>query len=280
MAKRLKYFVLLVLGVCLFVPSVSNASIIDVNSVRVTDVTPVQFSVVWGALEPATGSVNVFADADGTTPVTEAVVRFESPDHPAAEDIGVMKVRVIGLKPNTQYFFQIDTTSKSSGSSFSYPDGPPYLDVRTEQSSIVVHNDVLAQQISIGTGKPTQGTLVIAEIDQASYPVTGWASNGVPDGWVAIDMNNYNDTNDHENLELVGGEPIFLTYFGGVLGSVETNDTVPEETGGIQSIQAAATLPGSGSGGGYSSSTSDSSGGGGGGGACFIATASDELFGF
>ena len=274
--RHLVLLILISLG--LIVPGLSYGSVIIADSVQVTDVTTVQFSVVWGAIEPATGTVKVFADSDGTVPVTEALVTPESSNFPPAEDLGVMKVRVVNLKPDTQYYCQIQTTSKNSGIVTSYPETPPYIGVRTEHTSGIVSNDVLAQEISIGNGKSTQGTLVIAKVDQASYPLTGWAGDGVPDGWIAIDMNNFYDKDTRTNLELVGGEPIFLTYFGGALGSVETNDTVPAETGGIQQVSVKASLPASGSGG-DSSSTSDSSGGGGGG-ACFIATAADGLFGF
>jgi hypothetical protein len=172
LATLKKYLILFVLGVAIFIPSLSGADIIDTGSVWVTDVTPVQFSVVWGTSEPATGSVSVFADADGNVPVADAVVHFESADHPPAEDIGVMKVRVTNLQPNTQYFFQISSTAKNNGAVSLYPDAPPYLEVTTELGSVIVRNDVLVQQISIEGGKSTQGTLVIAEIDLASYPVT------------------------------------------------------------------------------------------------------------
>jgi len=264
-----RYLAVLAVGLLLFLPCLSEASIIDTNSVWVTDVTPVQFSVVWGTSEPATGSVNVFSDADGTAPVADAVVHFKSADHPPAEDIGVMKVRVTNLQPNTQYFFQISATAKNGGAVSLYPDAPPYLEVTTELGSVIVRNDVLVQQISIGQGQSTQGTIAIAEVDQASYPVTGWAGDGVPDGWVAIDTNNFYDKDTHVNLELLGGESIALTYFCGFLGKVETSDTVPAESGGIQQVSVKASLPSSGSGGGsLSSSSSD-----GGGGSCFIATA-------
>ena len=278
MAKRLKYLALFTLSLLLLIPGPSDASIIIAASVQVTDVTPVQFSVVWGTVEPATSTLKVFADADGIVPATEGLIIPESNNFPPAEDLGVMKVRVVNLKPDTQYYCQIQTTSKNSGIVTSYPETPPYIGVRTEHTSGIVSNDVLAQEISIGNGKSTQGTLGIVKVDQASYPLTGWAGDGVPDGWIAIDMNNFYDKDTRTNLELVGGEPIFLTYFGGALGSVETNDTVPAETGGIQQLSVKASLPASGSGG-DSSSTSDSSGGGGGG-ACFIATAADGLFGF
>jgi hypothetical protein len=266
MATLKKYIVLMAVGLLLFLPCLSEASIIDTNSVWVTDVTPVQFSVVWGTSEPATGSVNVFSDADGTVPVADAVVHFESADHPPAEDIGVMKVRVTNLQPNTQYYFQTKTTSKNNGNVTLYPESP--IAVTTMDESIIVQNDVLAQQISMGSGQSTQGTLVIAEVDQASYPVTGWAGDGVPDGWVAIDTNNFYDKNDHVNLELAGGEPIVLTFFCGSMGTVVTQDTVPAESGGIQQVSVKASLPSSG--GGSLSSTSSS---GSGGGSCFIGTA-------
>jgi len=276
-----KYLFLFVIGVSLLVPSVGNTDIVDVNSVRVTDVRPANFSVVWGTTEPATGWVNVFADPEGNTPVTDAVVIFESEDYPPAENLGVMKVRVENLKPNTSYYFQIKTTLKNGGSPFLYPQSPPFIGVTTEQASTIVRNDILAQQISIGDGaKSTQGTIVIAEVDQASYPITGWAGDGVPAGWAAIDTNNFYDKDSHENLELVGGEPITFTFFAGSTGSVTTNDTVPAESNGIQPVKVAANLPGDGSGGGSSSSSSSGSGGGGGGSACFIATASGDFFGF
>ena len=274
-----KYLFLFVLSVSLLVPSVGNAQIVDVNSVRVTDVRPASFSVVWGTTEPAEGSVNVFADPDGNTPVKDAVVVFESKDYPPAKNLGVMKVRVENLKANTSYYFQIATTLiNDGGSPFLYPQTPPFIGVTTEQESVVVRNDVLVQQISIGGGRSTQGTLLIAEIDQAAYPVTGWAGDGVPDGWAAIDTNNFYDKNTHKNLDLVGGEPITFTFFGGSMGSVTTNDIVPAETNGMQPVKVAANLAGDGSGGGGGSSapTASSSGGGGGGSACFISVLSSQ----
>jgi hypothetical protein len=274
-----KYLSLFVLILALLVPRVSVSGMIDESSVQVTDVTPVQFSVVWGTSEAATGTVNVFADADGTKPVSEALINFESSKHPPAEDMGVIKVRVGNLQSNKSYYFQIESTTKAGGIVSRYPEVPPFMRIITEKITSVVHNDILAQQVSIGAGKPTQGTLVIATVEQADHPVTGWAGNGVPEGWVAIDMNNFYDKVTHTNLELAGGEPITLTYFCGSLGSVVTEDTVPPESGQIQSVKVAATLPGDSSGGGDSSAPTGSSGGGGGGGgaACFIATASDDF---
>ena len=100
----------------------------------------------------------------------------------------------------------------------------------------------------------------------------------MPDGWAAIDTNNFYDKNTHKNLDLVGGEPITFTFFGGSMGSVTTNDIVPAETNGMQPVKVAANLAGDGSGGGGGSSapTASSSGGGAGGSACFISVLSSQ----
>ena len=267
---------LFLLSLALLLPRVCVAGIIDEGSVRVTDVTPVQFSVVWGTSEAATGTVKVFADVDGNAPVSQARISIESSAHPPAEDMGVIKVTVSNLQANKSYYFQIESTTKAGSTVSRYPEVPPFISVITEKISSLVHNDILAQQVSIGAGKSAQGTLVIATVEQADHPVTGWAGNGLPEGWVAIDTNNFYDKDTHVNLELIGGEPITLTYFCGSLGSVVTEDTVPAESGQIQSVKVAATLPGDSSGGGDSSAPTGSSGGGGGGGGCFISVLTSQ----
>jgi len=269
MAKRGIYFILLALGLGMSVYG-SHAAVIE-NSFMVTDVTPVQFCAVWATSEPAFGTLNVFLDPEATTPCTEAVVISESAEHPPAEDIGVMKVKAAGLKPDTEYFFQTETIAKA--------DNTIYLSalkrVRTEKASIIVRNDVLVQKVAIGEDKPALGMLVIASVDKASHPVSGWVGDGVPDQWGAIDTNNFYDRETHVNLELEGGELVNLMLFGGSLGSVETQGTVPEETGGMQPLEVAANLPDSGSGP-TTSTPQDSMHGAeaySGGGNCFIATA-------
>ena len=113
--------------------------------------------------------------------------------------------------------------------------------------------------------------MVVASVDNASYPVTGWVGYGVPEEWAAIDMNNFYDKLTHVNLELVGNEVLNLLLFGGSLGSVETQEIVPQETGGMRALQVSANLAGP-----AVSSAPQSAGGGGGG--CFIATATSSSF--
>lgn len=263
MAKRKICILLIVFGLLVPLWSTSQAAVIN-GSLRVTDVTPVQFCVVWGTTEPAYGTVNVFEDPAEQTPVPKAVVTFESSAHPPAEDIGVMKVKVVGLKPDTEYFFQTETILKADNSSHL----SPILSVKTEKASIIVRNDVLAPKVSVDGIKPALGMLVIAMVEGASYPVSCWVADGMPQQWGAVDANNFFDKNTHVNLELQGGELVDLVLFGGSLGSAEAQTTVPLETGGIQSLKAVSLqLTG-----GPASSAVPAAAGGGGGGGCFIST--------
>jgi hypothetical protein len=244
MEERSKIFrVLLTLSLVLLAHGVCKAEIFSPARLTITDVIPSAFSVVWSVSEPATCGLNVFRDAGGTAPYDGAQIVSESAEHFPAENIGVMKVRVAGLEPGSQYFFQTKTTFKKDGSVSLYPEGPPFMEVRTEESSIVVNNDVLALQISPPGGRSNLGILLIGMVDKASYPISGWTREGVPHNWAEIDTNNFYDKETHLNLELEGGEVINLTVLGGGSCFVETQDLVPEKTGGTQLLEVVASLP-------------------------------------
>ena len=100
--------------------------------------------------EPASASLYLYVDPEGTTPYTEAVVVSESAAHPPAEDNGVMKVKVMGLRPDTEYFFQAETIAKADNTVYL----SPTTSVRTEIASVIVRNDILAQNVGIGENEP------------------------------------------------------------------------------------------------------------------------------
>jgi len=237
------FLILLMLCLVLCAQSTSEAGVVYTDRLMVTDVTPVKFAVVWVTSGPSTCDLNVFLDAEGTTPYDEAVIFSESSEHFPAENIGVMKVRVVGLKPDSQYFFQTKTTFKRDGAVSLYPEGPPFIGVRTEASTIMVGNAVLVQKINTPAGRSEKGTLLVALVDKASHPISGWTGEGVPDNWAAIDANNFYNKETHINLMLEAGEAINSTVLGGGLCLVETENIVPQENGGIQSLEVAATLP-------------------------------------
>lgn len=220
---------LLLAGRCLAgVPVVSN--------VTVTDVTPVSFSVAWTSSEASTAALNVFFDQGATAPVPGLVlvsqpVQGEDPSvAQSAENLGVMKVQVTGLDPNTIYYFQTVTTSKSSSQTTYNPAAAPMPEVTTENA--VVRTKFLGDQqvpftnapISLdcylpggSTTAPT-GSLVLAAVDGANYPVSGFVGDGAPSGKAWIDLNNLYSSHDFLTLEVYGGESMLVTTLMGASG--------------------------------------------------------------
>ena len=99
------------------------------RDIQVVNVTPTAFTVVWVNDEPSTGTVTVFDDVLGTTPTAGAVIEpspvlGKDPSiGTAAEDLGILRVRVSGLQPETPYFFNTITTPKARGGSITIPGG-------------------------------------------------------------------------------------------------------------------------------------------------------------
>jgi hypothetical protein len=230
--------VLLTISLGILVHGVSEAAI--TFEPLLIDVTPVNFAVVWATSEPATCSVNVFLDADGTTPYTEAVVISESGAHPPAEDRGVMKVHVGGLKSDTTYYYQIITVSNEGV--LVEPASGPLPSVHTEYSAAIVitNNGSLAHRVLESDGAtPADGTLVVAEIPGASSPITAWAGEySTFPGWAFLVLDNLYDqasvygNGGHVNLRLLGGETVTLTSIGGSIGFRRLSGTLPQELGG------------------------------------------------
>ena len=205
--------------------------------VDVTDVTPRAFSLVWLVDQAATCSAKVYSDPVGQKPVAGLTITSESAGHPPAEQNGVMKVNVTGLTPGTTYYFQIVTITDAG--TLTEPVDGELPSVRTETSSGLVNNDVLAHRILLGDGStPAVGALLLVEVEGADYPITGWVDEGFDAPWALVNLNNLYGEETHTNLELSadGGETITLTSIGGLSGFRRLSAQVPEEIGVIQSL--------------------------------------------
>lgn len=218
-------------GLC---PGLSSAT----TRLRVTDVTARSFSLVWFAGLSATCSAKVYADPDGEMPITDLDITSESANHPPAEQNGVMKVSVSGLAPGGTYYFQVVTISDEG--TLIEPTGEGLPSVRTEISSRVVKNDVLAHRVLMSDGStPAAGSLVLADVEGADYPVTGWVNEDVAAPWALVDLNNVYSKSEHVNLELLGGEAIIIESIGGLSGFRRLSAKIPAEIGIIQTLDPA-----------------------------------------
>ena len=91
------------------------AALAEIHDVTVTDVTPHAFAVVGFSDEPVLdATVRVFADESGLDEITANLsISLVSANFPEALDRGIVKVDVVGLEPDTAYFFSLETTTGS-----------------------------------------------------------------------------------------------------------------------------------------------------------------------
>ena len=228
--------VIVVLVACLWLyPGVASRAMAGqpvASHLIITDVNPVAFSVVWVASEPSTCTVRLLDENHRS--LADVKVISESVQHPPAEDLGVMKVRVRGVRPDTNYYLQTVTTSKKDGKITVYPDKP--IPVHTEINTIPVSNSVLAQKIYHNKQLKGNGSLFIASVEGGSYPVSGWVGDqpNPPSPWTLVDLNNLYSAKTHQNLEVRGGETLTVEILGGVRGYTRYNSKVPHSSqGGI-----------------------------------------------
>jgi len=196
----------------------------QVSNVTVVDVTPYSFSVIWTSSEPSTSDLYVYQDAAGTMPVTGIAIQsqpVESGDDTiarAAEDIGIMKVRVIGLAPDTIYYFQTVTISKSDPPYQTlFPVSAPMIEVRTasmivrtqiyDTVEVVFSNDIIV----FDCDEP--GALLVADVEGGDHLVSSFAGDGLSTTLAYIDLNNM--FSGGMNMPLDGGEPLTLTKYKG-----------------------------------------------------------------
>lgn len=234
--KWLSLFFLLVL------PVAAYGGVPEVSHVMVTDVTTTSFSVIWAANEASTAGLEVYADENGSSQIVDAVITahpIESGDdtiRTAAEDNGVMKVRVTDLEPDTTYYFMTLTTS--DGVTY-YPDAAPFMSVTTESETVRTYesggdilpfsNDLIIEACYLNDGSDAEGTLLLATLEGGNYPITAFVGDGVEPPYALIDLNNVFSRDTFENLDLSQGLNLTLLNFRGLDGNSIITYEVPED---------------------------------------------------
>jgi len=209
-----------------------------VSDITVSDVTPVSFSVIWKSDLASTSDLNVFTDSAGTTPVAGAIIESQPVKNgdagiaAAAEDIGVMKVRVTGLTANTTYYFQTETTEKGGIDVTLAPTAAPLPEVTTagdvirtlmdDSAEVPFTNDLIIFDCDVA------GALLVADVAGSDYPVSGFAGDGVAGNLAYADLNNV--FNSGMTLPLKGSEYVELTKFKGIQGIKSSDHWLPANT--------------------------------------------------
>jgi hypothetical protein len=206
-------------------------------SVRVTDVSPISFAVVWLTDVPAEPAVEVFADASRSTPLSDRLRIEAYPDaseavKAAARAKGVMKVRVSGLETGTNYYLRTVTRDPANPVSVGYSSmqqvttASAVIPYREQSDGSLTHaaNDLFAFRAYVrpsdASASPRAGDLLVLQADPSAYPVSGFVGEGVAGPEGILDLNNLFDF-DGLSLDLTGGERATLrVYRGGTLSTL------------------------------------------------------------
>jgi hypothetical protein len=219
--------------------AVAEAGEPAISRLVVSDVSPRSFSVAWISSEPSTCGLRLFDEK--RRPMSAIEILSESAKHPPAEELGVMKVKVSNLKPDTIYYVQTVTTSKADGRVTVHPQEP--LSVRTEKSAQPLSdNCVIAQQVKFKDRSPGDGALVILAVKGASYPLSAWVGGNPRPGssWALVDLNNAYSAATHTPLDRAGGESATAQVYGGSRGYAQFVGRVPAPCRGSPIVELGA----------------------------------------
>lgn len=230
--KRKLLAVLLVV----LIPGLAQA-VPETVSVRVTDVTPSSFAVVWMTDVSAEPAVQVFLEAGGGGEITSSLRLTPMPDASpavaaASRQKGIMKVRVSGLSPATTLYVRTVTADPTNPQSVGYSAYQPVTTAsvvepfsRQDDGSLApAGNDLLAFPVYIRPGDqselPGLGDLLLLETPGGGWPLSAFGGEGIaaPEG--ILDLNNLFNLSG-KSLDLAGGEQATLrVYRGGTLSTL------------------------------------------------------------
>lgn len=176
---------------------------IELQSVRLVDVTPFAFSLIWQAGVPSDPRVEIYADADGTTDITAQLETIRFPlrgGDPEALDPylkdqkleilrarqaaqGLMQVRIEGAVPGTTYYYRV--ISETAGDQSQWPiEG--LASVRTPMKNSFLVN---ATQLLVTVAEPdAAGWLVTAHVQGIERGTSAIVGDGTAPNQAFVDL--------------------------------------------------------------------------------------------
>lgn len=219
----------------------------ETASVRVTDVTPTSFAVVWLTDVPVEPTLQLFRTADGTGDITSTLRQAPFPEtaptvKAAARSKGIMKVRVTGIAPQSTVYVRTVTADPANPLSVSYSALQKVVTAtrvepfrQTDGTLAPAANDLLAFPVYIRPGNPAAvpslGDLLVLETAGASSPLSAFVGEGLATPEGLVDLNNLFGTVG-TSLDLGGGETVTLRHYrGGTLATLLHYRRFPADTG-------------------------------------------------
>ena len=251
----LRILLLLLIGCVWAIPVLA---VPETVSLRVTDVTPRSFCLVWMSNQEVAPAVEVFADAGMTEDLTSDLKVEVMPDlsaqvREATDAKFIYRVRISGLQADTGYFVRSlgqdvnDVTSVGYSALESVQTANRVTSYRTDDEGnlATMNADLLAFPVYVRPQDKEDafagiGDLLLLETSQAVYPVTAIAGEGIPAGEAVIDLNNLFGLT-RASLDLQEETLVTLrVYRGNTLSTLYHLRKLPVATGEMK-VAAAAT---------------------------------------
>lgn len=212
---------------------------------QVADVTTKSISMVWLTDTNGSPSVEVFYDKEAKLPVTGIEINVlsvtSSTVRLAALESGTIKVVVNGLAPSTKYYARAVMRDDANSSSVSY--SVP-IELTTATKVLTVHqygsiingltNGLPVFHVYVRPSEATKagiGSLLIAKVDGAMYPITAYIGDGITAPGAILDLNNLYGLSG-ETLDLLGDDHIELVVMrNGSIDYIKHFRLVPADSG-------------------------------------------------
>lgn len=225
----------------------SALAVPETASVRITDVTPTSFAVVWLTDVAAEPAVQLFRNADGSGEITGTLRQTAFPEvapavRAAARGRGIMKVRVTGIAPQSTVYVRTVTADPANPQSVSYSALQKVVTAtrvepfrQTGGALEPSANDLLAFPVYIRPGDPSAspglGDLLLLESPGAASPLSAFVGEGLATPEGLVDLNNLFGPVG-TSLDLGGGETATLRHYrGGTLATLLHYRLFPADTG-------------------------------------------------
>lgn len=188
-----------------------------------SDVAPRAFSLIYQGAPLDEVKLRLFADVHGQVSINTVNVTqgYTLSGNTALaqnmKDLGVVRLRVTDLQPDTAYFYQLEITSAGSQSSVLIPESTPLPSVRTISGIEAVNNPTVAVQVSHTDQQPATGSLVLIKASDSDYFLSHIVGDAYPQDLAVGNLNNLLAPTGH-NMQLVGGESLLTNVRGGLAG--------------------------------------------------------------
>ena len=217
---------LLLLAAC-----ASSALALTISEVKVVNVTPSGFSVIWLTSEPAQPGLTVYSDAAGNASLTGQVgievfplntgrlsaanayeQRLASASmNDKTKGLNMNMVRVTGCLPGRTYYFRARATA-AGGASVAFPPSSPLPPATLPAAnSFVAQAKQLIVNLPAGT---TEGALVTLSTADASHPLAAVAGDGVAPNQVFFNLSEFFASDGRGNLAVTGDRVFTLNILG------------------------------------------------------------------